>query len=50
VRVVESNSPTSAGQVRKGLYDGSGQWRPFARFMEPVMDLLEPWVARFGYD
>ena len=42
-------STASAGQVRKGLYDGSGQWRPFARFMEPVMPLLEPWIARFGY-
>ena len=40
----------SAGQVRKGLYDGSGQWRPFARWLEPAMPLLAPWVERFGYD
>ena len=43
-------STASAGQVRKGLYDGSGQWRPFARWLEPVLPLLEPWIARFGYD
>ena len=40
----------SAMQVRRGLYDGSGQWRPFARWLEPVMPILEPWIARFGYD
>ena len=40
----------SAAQVRKGLYDGSGQWRPFARWLEPVMPILAPWVERFGYD
>ena len=30
----------SASQVRKGLYDGTGQWRPFARHMAPVLPLL----------
>lgn len=39
----------SASQVRKGLYDGSGQWRPFARWLEPVMPILSPWIERFGY-
>ena len=43
-------STASAAQVRKGLYDGSGQWWPFAQHLEPVMPLLEPWIARFGYD
>ncbi len=38
----------SAAQVRKGLYDGSGQWRPFARYLEPVLPILEPWIERFG--
>ena len=42
-------STASAGQVRKGLYDGSGQWRPYARHLEPVMPVLQPWVERFGY-
>lgn len=39
----------SAAQVRQGLYDGSGQWEPFAQWMEPVMPILDPWVQRFGY-
>ena len=42
-------STASAGQVRKGLYDGSGQWRPYARQLEPVMPILQPWIERFGY-
>lgn len=40
----------SAAQVRRGLYDGSGQWRPFARWIEPVMPILAPWVERFGHE
>ena len=39
----------SAGQVRKGLYDGRRQWEPFAPWLEPVMPILEPWLVRFGY-
>ena len=39
----------SSGQVRKGLYDGSGQWKPYAEWLEPVMPILEPWIDRFGY-
>ncbi|MEY4953092.1 MAG: hypothetical protein RL299_1516, partial [Pseudomonadota bacterium] len=39
----------SAGQVRKGLYDGSGQWRPYAEYFEPVMPILAPWIEKFGY-
>ena len=42
-------STASAGQVRKGLYDGSGQWRPYATRFEPLMPLLQPWIERFGY-
>ena len=42
-------STASAGQVRKGLYDGSGQWRPYARQLEPVLPILQPWIERFGY-
>lgn len=40
----------SASQVRKGLYDGSGQWRPFARYFEPIMPILQPWIDAFGYE
>ena len=39
----------SSGQVRKGLYDGSGQWKPYAEWLEPVMPILEPWIDKFGY-
>ncbi len=38
----------SAGQVRKGLYDGGGQWVPYAAQMEPVLPILQPWIDRFG--
>lgn len=40
----------SAGQVSRGLYDGSGQWKAFAQWIEPVMPILEPWIERFGQD
>ena len=40
----------SAGQVTKGLYDGSRQWEPYARWLEPVMPILKPWIERYGYD
>ncbi|HUQ13428.1 MAG TPA: sulfotransferase [Novosphingobium sp.] len=42
-------STASAGQVRKGLYDGSGQWRPYARHFEPIVPILAPWIERFGH-
>ena len=40
----------SAGQVRQGLYDGSGQWRPYAAWLEPILPVLAPWIERFGYE
>lgn len=39
----------SAGQVRKGLYDGSGQWRPYAQYFKPVLPILNPWIEKLGY-
>ncbi len=39
----------SAAQVRRGLYDGTGQWEPYAEFLAPVLPLLAPWIERFGY-
>lgn len=39
----------SAGQVRRGLYDGRGQWEPYAAYLEPVMPILQPWIEKFGY-
>ncbi len=34
----------SAHQVRRPLFDGSGQWRKYARQMEPVLPGLAEWV------
>lgn len=40
----------SAIQVARGLYpDAAGQWRRYREQLAPVLPLLEPWVARFGY-
>lgn len=41
-------STASAQQVRKGLYDGGGQWKPHAAMFAPVLPLLDPWIERFG--
>jgi tetratricopeptide (TPR) repeat protein len=41
----------SAAQVVRPLYTTSqGKWRNYRRFLEPVLPVLEPWVAAFGYD
>jgi tetratricopeptide (TPR) repeat protein len=42
-------STASAGQVRKGLYDGSGQWQPYAKYFEPVLPILAPWIEKYSY-
>jgi tetratricopeptide (TPR) repeat protein len=40
----------SSAQIARGLYaDGAGQWRRYREQLEPVMDLLAPWVEKFGY-
>ena len=40
----------SGRQLRQGLNArGVGRWRAFAGEMAPVMPILAPWVARFGY-
>ena len=40
----------STGQVHRGLYDGTQQWRPYAAYLEPVMPILQPWIEKFGYN
>lgn len=40
----------SASQVRRGLYDGSGQWRRYADRLAPVLPILASWIERFGYE
>jgi tetratricopeptide (TPR) repeat protein len=40
----------SAAQVTRGLYaGGAGQWRNYRQAMQPVLPILAPWVARWGY-
>ncbi len=40
----------SAAQVSRGLYtQGVGQWQRYAAQLAPVMPLLDPWLARYGY-
>jgi Tfp pilus assembly protein PilF len=39
----------SATQVRRGLFDGRGQWRRYAALLEPFLPILAPWVERFGF-
>jgi tetratricopeptide (TPR) repeat protein len=40
----------SVTQVRRGLYDGRGQWRRYATQLSPALPILAPWVARFGFE
>jgi hypothetical protein len=40
----------SAAQLAKGLNsEGIGVWRRYRQPLAPIMDILAPWVARFGY-
>jgi tetratricopeptide (TPR) repeat protein len=39
----------SATQVRRGLYDGRGQWHRYADQLAPALPILAPWVERFGF-
>ena len=40
----------SATQVRRGLYDGGGQWRRYEDRLAPALPILAPWVERFGFE
>lgn len=42
-------STASARQVRRGLYDGTRQWEPYAEYLAPVMPILQPWIEKLGY-
>lgn len=38
-------------QLRRGLNaEGIGQWRRYADCLAPVLPMLAPWVARYGYE
>ncbi len=41
---------SSAQQVIRPLYSGSGQWRLYRDQLEAVLPVLEPWVQRFGFE
>jgi tetratricopeptide (TPR) repeat protein len=44
-------STPSAAQVVRPLYSSSrGRWRNYRRFLEPVLPVLAPWVAAYGYE
>lgn len=38
----------SETQVRRGLYNGGGQWRRYADQLAPALPILAPWIERFG--
>jgi hypothetical protein len=41
----------SAAQIRRGLSsDGVGAWKRYRDELAPVLPILEPWIARFGYE
>ena len=41
----------SYAQVGEELYTrAAGRWVSYARHLEPVMPVLQPWIARLGYD
>ncbi|WP_114227287.1 MULTISPECIES: tetratricopeptide repeat-containing sulfotransferase family protein [Sphingomonas] len=42
-------STASTTQVRRGLYDGSGGWRRYERYLAEVEPILRPWIEKLGY-
>jgi Tfp pilus assembly protein PilF len=44
-----ANTP-SAAQIARGLSDATiGVWRHYGADLSPVLPILEPWAAKFGY-
>ena len=40
----------SAQQVARGINsEGVAQWRRYAKQLEPILPILDPWVRRYGY-
>jgi len=40
----------SYSQVAQPIYDRSaGRWRNYRKHLEPILPVLEPWVAQLGY-
>jgi tetratricopeptide (TPR) repeat protein len=45
-----STATPSSAQIARGLYrEGVGQWRRYRSQLEPVLPVLAPWAAKFGY-
>jgi tetratricopeptide (TPR) repeat protein len=45
-----STATPSSAQVARGLYrEGVGQWRRYRDQLAPVLPVLAPWAARYGY-
>jgi tetratricopeptide (TPR) repeat protein len=42
-------STASARQVRRGLFDGTRQWEPYAEYLAPILPILQPWIEKLGY-
>jgi tetratricopeptide (TPR) repeat protein len=40
----------SGKQLARGLYSGAGQWHAWRAQLAPVLPLLAPFVARYGYE
>ena len=41
----------SYAQVTEPLYRGAaGRWLRYRKHLEPVLPILKPWIAKFGYD
>jgi hypothetical protein len=47
----DPRDPTACyAQVTEAVYTRSaGRWRRYEKHLEPVLDILRPWVDRFGY-
>ena len=40
----------SSAQIARGLYsDGIGHWRRYREQLAPAIEILRPWIERFGY-
>ncbi len=40
----------SYAQVAQPIYNRSaGRWQNYRKYLQPVLPILEPWVAKFGY-
>jgi len=42
-------TPSARQVVRNINASGVGQWRRYAKELEPVLPVLQPWITRFGY-